>query len=78
MPGARPLIWITGSEHILNDLNSYKIQPGLHLDQIGNNNLTRSRGFWKFNTSMLHDKTYVEEIKKIIISYEKNNPLNQT
>ncbi len=59
------------SEHILNDLTSYKIECGLHSDhsilkiQIGSNNLARGRGFWKFNTSLLHDITYVNEIKNI-------------
>ncbi len=62
------------SEHILNDLTSYKIEPGLHSDhsilkiQIGSNNLARGRGFWKFDTSLLHDITYVNEIKNIIYS----------
>ncbi len=59
------------SEHILNDLTSYKIEPGLHSDhsilkiQIDSNSLVRGRGFWKFNTSLLHDITYANEIKNI-------------
>ncbi len=59
------------SENLLNDLISYKIQPGLHSDhsiliiEIGNDNPSRGKGFWKFNTSLLHD-TYVRKIKEII------------
>ncbi len=39
------------SENLLNDLTSYKIQSGLHSDysilkiEIGNNNLSRGKGF---------------------------------
>ncbi len=64
------------SENLLNDLLSYKIQPGLHSDhstlifEIGNNNLSRGKGFWKFNTSLLHDTLYVENIKEIIQNYK--------
>ncbi len=65
------------SENLLNDITSYKIQPGLHSDhsilkiEIGNNNLSRGKGFLKFNISLLRDKLYVEKIKEIIKTCEK-------
>jgi hypothetical protein len=34
--------------------------------------LPRGRGFWKFNTSLLHDDIYVKEIKNIIKQCEKD------
>ncbi len=42
------------SDHIILKLN------------IGNNTSQRGIGIWKFTNSLLHDKIYVEEIKKII------------
>ncbi len=38
--------------------------------EIGNNNLSRGKGFWKFNTYLLHDTLYVEKIKEIIQKYK--------
>ncbi len=57
---------------MLNELESYKIVPGLHSDHsllkidIGNEIHNRGKGLWKFNNSSLHDVNYVKEIKKII------------
>ena len=64
------------SEHLLNDLESFKILPGLHSDhsilkiKLVNSNPTRGKGIWKFNNSLLHDINYVTEIKKIILNCE--------
>jgi exonuclease III len=60
------------SDHLLNELFSYKILPGLHSDhsflklEIGNETTSRGRGLWKFNTELLYDKSYVTQIKAII------------
>jgi hypothetical protein len=60
------------SENLLNELIDYKILPGLHSDHsilkitIGNNIINRGRGFWKFNSTLLHDSDYVKKIKEII------------
>jgi exonuclease III len=69
------------SEHLLNDLFSYNITPGLHSDhsilkiEIGNDSQKRSRGIWKMNIELLHDKEYVKNIKDIIAKckLEHNN-----
>ena len=65
------------SEHLLNELKSYNISPGLHSDhsilkiELGISNHTRGKGIWKFNNSLLHDNTYIAEVKKIIQNCEK-------
>ncbi len=58
------------SEHLLNELENYKILPGLHSDnsilniKLGNITPKRSKCIWKFNNSLMHDSKYVNEIKK--------------
>ena len=65
------------SEHLMNDLTSYKIIPGLHSDHsilivsFHNPSTNRGRGFWKFNCNLLHDTLYVKKIKDILLEYEK-------
>ena len=60
------------SEHLLNELTCYKILPGLFSDhsileiKLGNLNVARGRGFWKFNANLLHDPDYVKKVKNII------------
>ena len=60
------------SDHLLNNLNSYKILPGLHSDhsilimKLEFDFMSRGRGYWKFNTELLHDVNYVKNIKQII------------
>ncbi len=57
---------------LLNQLETYTILPGLHSDHsilkiiLGNQLHNRGKGFWKFNTSLLHDTKYVEKVKTII------------
>ncbi len=58
------------SEHLLNDINKCSIETGLHSDhsivnlERHNNKSNRVRGFRKFNNDLLHDKKFVELIKK--------------
>ena len=60
------------SNHILNSLQEYKILPGLHSDhsilkiEISTQDISRGKGFWKFNSTLLHDPNYVKKIKDII------------
>ncbi len=60
------------SEHLLNELENYKIIPGLHSDNsiiyinLGYSNPKRGKSIWKFNNSLLQDKKYASEIKNII------------
>ena len=65
------------SEHLMNDLITYKIIPGLHSDHsiliitLNNSNKNRGRGFWKFNCNLLHDKIYVKTVKDILSECKK-------
>ncbi len=58
------------SEHLLNDINKCSFETGLHSDhsivnlELHNNKSNKGRGFWKFNNDLLHDKEFVELIKK--------------
>jgi exonuclease III len=67
------------SEHLLNEVTSYDILPGLHSDHsivkinVGTQKIERSRGFWKFNSSILHDTEYVNKIKEIIRDTENDH-----
>lgn len=60
------------SDHLLNNLTDFKITPGLHSDhsilimKFEFNFVSRGRGYWKFNSELLHDTTYVKNIKEII------------
>jgi len=60
------------SEHLLNQISNYKINPGLFSDHsilnfdLSGDNIERGRGFWKFNSKLLHNPHYVKNIKEII------------
>jgi exonuclease III len=61
------------SEHLLNTIKSTDILPGFHSDHSlinicfsDNNKQNIGKGFWKFNSSLLHDTDYVNKIKTII------------
>ncbi len=60
------------SEHLLKEIESYKILQGLHSYhsilkiEIGNNKIPWGKGFWKFNNSLIHDTDFVHKIKKIL------------
>jgi exonuclease III len=67
------LDYIFTSEHLLNYAEKIDILPGIFSDHSlvkasfsNGNSEQRGRGFWKFNTSLLHDDIYVKEIKNII------------
>ena len=69
------------SEHLLNVLNDVSILPGIHSDHsllyfnINSNKVNkRGRGFWKWNSSLVHDTQYVISLKKLI--HEKNLEYN--
>ncbi len=61
---------------MLNELESCKILPGLHSDhsilkiELGNETPNKGKGVWKFDTSLLHDVNYVNEIKNNIKTCE--------
>jgi exonuclease III len=60
------------SDQLLNEISNYKINPGLSSDhsilifELNNDNIERGRGFWKFNSKLLHNPEYVKNIKEII------------
>jgi hypothetical protein len=43
----------------------------MYTPNIGNNELKRGKGLWKFNSSLLHDQTYVQQIKDLVKKYEE-------
>ena len=71
---ASRLDYIFLSECLINNVSTCDILPGVHSDhsilhlKIGHNkDLTRGRGLWKFNCTLLKDSTYVENTKNLII-----------
>ncbi len=60
------------SEHLLNELESYKILRGLHSGhsilkiELGNETINTVKMLWTFNNSLLHDANYVKSIKETI------------
>lgn len=67
------------SEHLLNVTSNVDILPGIQSDhsllklQINNSKQFRTgKGFWKFNSSLLQDTKYVNDIKEIIQTCGKN------
>ncbi len=64
------------SDHLLNELMFFKIIPVLHSDhsilniKISNSHKNRGKGLWKFNTTLLHDEKYVNQIQTIISDSE--------
>ena len=62
------------SDHLLNNISQVDILPGIHSDHsllkisfMNNTTNKFGKGFWKFNSSLLHDLEYVKNIKEIII-----------
>ena len=71
------LDYIFCSEHLLNVLSEVSILPGIHSDHsvlhfdINSNKVNnRGKGFWKWNSNLIHDANYVSSIKDLL--YEKN------
>ena len=67
------LDYIFCSDHLLNFIEDSSILPGIHSDHsllklslISGNKQNRGKGFGKFNSSLLHDSIYVENVKNII------------
>ena len=60
------------SDHLLNTIIDYKILPGLHSDHsilkmtLQSDVSTRGRGYWKFNSILLHDTEYISNVKFFI------------
>ena len=61
------------SEHFLNTVKSVEILPGFHSDHsllmmnlCDSNEQNIGKGFWKFNSSLLNDTEYVNNIKLLI------------
>ena len=63
------------SIHMIYDLHSVEIKPGIRSDhsllklqlEIAHSQKA-GRGFWKFNSSLLKDKTYIEKVHDVINS----------
>ncbi len=60
------------SEHLLNDINKCKINPGLHSDhnilslELNANKINRGNVLWKFNIKLLKDMDYVKLVKNTV------------
>ena len=60
------------SENLFSDIDDVNILPGYRTDpslillSLKFNKFSRGRSFWKFNNSLLRDRTYVTEIKNVI------------
>ena len=61
------------SDHLLNFIENVSILPGVQSDHSllkltlkSGNDQIKWRGFWKFNSCLLHDNVYVNNIKSII------------
>ena len=65
------------SDHLLNVTSKVEILPGVFSDhsmlmiEISVKDLERGRGFWKFNSMLLHDVDYVLHIKNLIKLYDE-------
>ena len=67
------LYYIFISEHLLNSVDATDIRPGILSDHSfiklslsSKGDIARGKGFWKFNSSLLHDRNYVDNYKPII------------
>ncbi len=60
------------SEHLLNDINECKINPGLHLDhsilslELNAPKIDKGKGMWKFNLKLQKDMDYVKLVKDTV------------
>ena len=66
------LDYILISESLSNIVEKLSIKPGYRSDhsavviKLKFNKFTRGRGLWKFNNSLLTDKTYIDKVKETI------------
>ena len=65
------LDYIFISEHLLNYVEDSGILPAIQSDHSRitlslktGNEATKGRGFWKFNSSLLHDQNYVRDLTR--------------
>ena len=73
------LDYLLTTEHLLNFIDDVDILPGIQSDhsllklslKTGNKH-EKGRGFWKFNSSLLHDPVYVDKIKNVIRETAQN------
>ena len=69
--------WLISSQ-MCNFIKSCEVLPGIKSDHsivqliLSNTNSKRGRGFWKFNSQLLHDKQYVDNINTLITKAEKD------
>ncbi len=60
------------SEHLLNDINECKINPGLYSDhsilslELNANKINRGRGLWKCSLKLLKEMDYVTLVKDTV------------
>ncbi len=60
------------SEHLLNDINECKINPGLHSYhsilslELNANKINRGKGLWEFNLKLLKDMDHVKIVKNTV------------
>ena len=73
------LDYVPTSEHLLNLFDDVNILPGIQSDHsllklsLKSGNIhEKARGFWKFNSSLLHDPVYVDKIKQAIRETAQN------
>lgn len=69
------------SVHMLYELSDTDIKPGIKSDHSLlkihfklYNTQDKGKGFWKFNASLLHDKDYIDLVKKVITENEQRYP----
>ena len=69
--------WLLSSE-LCNYIKSCTVYPGVKSDHsiicvdLDSNNSPRGRGFWKFNSHLLHDKDYVDMINELLVTLEED------
>lgn len=70
------LDYILISESLTNMVETISIKPGYRSDhssvllELKFNKFIRGRGLWKFNNSLLTDKTFIEKVKQTILKVQ--------
>lgn len=80
------LDYILISENLSNITETVSIKSGYRSDhsvvvyELKFNSFVRGKGLWKFNNNLLHDKIYVEKVKKLIVSVKDqyNNSIDES
>jgi hypothetical protein len=69
--------YILISENLTNIIENVDIKSGYRSDHsvvvtdFRFNSFERGRGLWKFNSNLLHDKTYIDKVKQNIQDFDK-------